>query len=173
MELFDSFPPQFSEDPLQILQVIKSFERDEISSAQRKVGCIEIVVGLRWLHWEIRSEKSINNQENYILQLSEIISEQPSISCKVCLKLGGIHFICMCFSKITTHLENKFLDTDIVSIFAEGKHGTSSSGVMLLQTKICIVTSDNKVHNVTLEVEDSSISFLSPLLALSNRGMVL
>lgn len=94
MELFDSFPPQFSEDPLKILQYIQSFERDEISNAQRKVGCIEIVAGLRWLHWEVRSEKSINNQENYILQLSEIISEQPSISCKVNLKLEGIHFIC-------------------------------------------------------------------------------
>jgi hypothetical protein len=106
--------------------------------------------------------------------LSEIISEQPSISCKVYLKLGGsIHFICVTvFFKNYDSPRTQILDTDIVSIFAEGKHAVSSSGVKLLQTKICIVTSDNKVHNVTLEVEETSISFLSPLLALSSRGML-
>ena len=91
MELFDSFPPQFSEDPLKILVDINSFERDEVINAQRKVGCMEIVPGLRWLHWEIRSAKSSNRNENNILQLSEIMSDQPSVACKICLKLGGIY----------------------------------------------------------------------------------
>jgi hypothetical protein len=89
IELFESFPPQFSEDPLQILKKTNFLERYEVGSARRKVGCVEIVPGLRWLHWEVRSEKSNIQRPSNVLQLSEINSDQLSISCKVCLHLGG------------------------------------------------------------------------------------